>query len=375
MVARLICAEVTDALSAMADGTFHCVVTSPPYYGLRDYGVVGQMGLEPSIQIYLANMVHVFAEVRRVLRPDGTVWLNMGDSYRNKQLLGMPWRLALALQADGWWLRSEIVWHKPNPMPSSVRDRPQTAHEFVFLLTASPVYFYDADAVTLPTTGNAHSRGKGVHPKASTWRRPSGWDTRSGSHTGKAGRYPQERMNPSYSASMTQYIPARRNLRSVWTIPTQGYRGAHYATYPEALVEPCVLAGTSAEGCCAACGASRRRVTDVTYDNPGNRSTNGPRSLARRHMAQGSAGYAQRLERHTVTTGWEPSCTCAGETVPCRVLDPFVGSGTTGVVALRHGREFVGVDLDPRCIDMARRRISGDAPLLNSVEMAGATCD
>ena len=201
---RLVCADVLDGLAQLPDESVHCVVTSPPYWGLRDYGTDGQLGPEATPQEYVERMTAVFREVRRVLRSDGTLWLNMGDGYyaagwecrrRNeigvaaispaerrsgkhapglkpKDLVGMPWRLAFALQADGWWLRQDNIWHKPSPMPESVRDRTTTAHEYLFHLSKSQQYFYDAEAIKEPVTGNAHSRGDGVNPKA---KKPAGW--------------------------------------------------------------------------------------------------------------------------------------------------------------------------------------------------------
>jgi DNA modification methylase len=283
-------------------------ITSPPYYGLRDYGMAGQIGLEPTPADYVARMVEVFREVRRVLREDGTLWLNLGDSYwskpngtvgatgidgslahaaayrqtnalrknrpadevlKHKDLMGIPWRVAIALQADGWWLRSDIVWSKPNPMPESVTDRPTKAHEYVFLLAKSERYFYDAAAIAEGATGR--SSGRVAADRAES--------------TG----LPHFRTRAGFAASGDKEWVSR-NRRSVWTVATQPFPEAHFATFPEALVEPCVLAGS--------------RPGDL-------------------------------------------------------VLDPFAGSGTVGVVALRHGRRFLGIELSKEYVAMARRRIAG----------------
>jgi DNA modification methylase len=384
-------------LGTLEPQSVQCVVTSPPYWGLRDYGTamwdgadvacdhvqpvsykrstlgastggrseethgrsVGaqatpyrticakcgarridqQLGLEPTPEEYIAKMVEVFREVRRVLRDDGTVWLNMGDSYaagnssipqrdmsggfsgkdlgsrgtqswndgasgtirkpppglKPKDLVGIPWRLAFALQADGWYLRSDIIWAKPNPMPESVTDRPTKSHEYVFLLTKSARYFYDADAVREPLT-----RG---------YRGIGGGEQRHFVGNGHGGL---DTFTPD---------PAGRNLRSVWNIATEPFPEAHFATFPKALVEPCIKAGTCGEVVPESAVALQCRV-------PG---TNGVET-----------------------------------TSPCNtVLDPFAGSGTVGVVALRLGRPFIGIELSPTYAEMARDRIRWDAPLFN----------
>ncbi|WP_353191369.1 site-specific DNA-methyltransferase [Pandoraea pnomenusa] len=326
-----------------------CIVTSPPYWGLRDYGVAGQLGLEPTLPEFLANMVEVFALCRELLTDDGTLWLNMGDSYagsrsgpdtgstlqgsrhnqnaakaaklkmtasrrrddtpipRNdfrveglkpKDLVGQPWRLAFALQDAGWWLRQDIIWHKPNPMPESIRDRCTKAHEYLFLMTKNERYFYDFSAMQEPVSGGAHARGAGVNPKTA----PSGWDTSPGGHRNLTGRYPgtgvgfgrgydkmakpRVKQNASFSAAVKDLVDTR-NRRSVWTIPTQSFDGAHFATFPEALVEPCVLAGS--------------RPGDI-------------------------------------------------------VFDPFMGSGTVAQVASRLGRHYLGCELNPEYFALQRDR-------------------
>jgi DNA modification methylase len=287
-----------------ADKSVHCCVTSPPYFGLRDYGVSGQLGLERTPDEYVAGMVAVFREVKRVLRDDGTLWLNIGDSYfgsaqsggasspklngpqnatqgvrmvkrgegvKPKDLIGIPWMLAFALRADGWYLRSDIIWSKPNPMPESVTDRPTKAHEYVFLLSKSERYYYDAEAIAEPLEGKPHAPGN------------------------LAGRDGGHLRNDFGTDAMQRVwgLSGKRNRRSVWNVTTKPYSEAHFATYPPALIEPCILAGSPIGGI---------------------------------------------------------------------VLDPFTGSGTTGEVAIRHGRRFVGVELNSDYITIAKKRI-GNAPL------------
>ena len=422
--------DCIEAMRGMEPESVHCVVTSPPYWGLRDYGVDGAYGLEPTLEKYIANMVEVFREVRRVLRKDGSLWLNLGDTYaaaqgvyadgaprlpkvpttvqnrpkgsddsnlpagwtsrhiqrtqrvtRNnslnlkpKDLIGLPWRVAFALQADGWWLRSDIVWHKPNPMPESVTDRPTRAHEYVFLLSKSARYYYDADAIREPAT-------------STTTKKSDGWDTGPGAHGSfhRNGREKGERTDKQrghgrrhagfndrwdgMSKEAQQAMGA--NKRTVWSIATQPYKGAHFATYPEKLVEPCILAGTSEHGVCGVTGDPWERVVEQsrTFESGSGRSGNAISGKnGSRVQGGGETGDVRRGPVvHTSTTGWQPTCDHDSEPVPAVVLDPFCGSGTTGVVALRHGRSFIGIELNPEYIELARKRIIADAPLLNTV--------
>ena len=256
MSVRILVGDCLERLRTLPEESVHCVVTSPPYWGLRDYGVEGAIGLEPTFGEHINTIVTIFREVRRVLRSDGTLWLNYGDRYHNgdslsglkpKDLVMMPARVALALQADGWWLRSEIVWHKPNPMPESVRDRPASAHEKIYLLTKSARYFYDAEAVRVACSPNTHARRKDRE------RAP-----RKGSDTydRRAGTWKEKR-------TVAEQAEIGANLRNVWTIPTHAYPDAHFATFPPKLVEPCIKAGTSEKGCCPECGAPRVRVVEA----------------------------------------------------------------------------------------------------------------
>ncbi len=398
--AVLLVGHALAVLREMPAESVHCVVTSPPYWGLRDYGTppvtfgddwTGHLGLEPTPEMYVAHMVEIFAEVRRVLRADGTLWLNMGDCYatgagsvgerpgggkrgdkwankgnqgathsmgpmiqpnrmpleglKKKDLVGQPWRLAFALQADGWWLRSEIIWHKPTVMPESVTDRPTRDHEQVFLLTKSAKYFYDAEAIREPSSQLTNSRGNGVNSKAKA---PSGWDTEPGSHTKKTGRY-RPKQNESFSAAVTAPVSSR-NKRTVWSINPGKYPGAHFATFPPALVEPCVKAGTSQDGCCSECAAPRDRVVKLNPEyakavpDGWDHAETGVKSMA-------AGGHPYALPEKNITVGWAASCECVADVAPCTVLDPFMGSGTTGIVALKLGRRTVGIELSPEYAD------------------------
>ncbi len=376
--------DVLDRLREMPDESVHCIVTSPPYWGLRDYGVAGQIGLEATPSEYLARMVEVFREVRRVLRSDGTCWINIGDSYgtrwasqrmsgragfaegprarlgpspagtSEKNLIGMPWRLAFALQDDGWNLRSEIIWHKPNPMPESVTDRPSKSHEQIFLLSKSRRYFYDQEAVREPQTGTTHPRSSKPTPKS------------------KLVEDKMNRANARFQQATYGYtdVPGGRNARSVWTIATQAFPEAHFATFPEELPRRCILAGTGERGVCPECGAPWRRLRTPNPEyaellggthHKGNNHLNG-----KQFTTDERTNRLRKIDTSYLTVGWEPSCECGGEPVPATVLDPFAGSGTTVMVALQLGRSGIGIELSPEYSAMARRRIVADAPLFNA---------
>jgi len=338
------CREVLRTLEA---DSVHMVCTSPPYWGLRDYGTPGQLGLEATPEEYVAAMVDVFREVRRVLRPDGTVWLNLGDSYaagggiggngyndgranrdlrgrspvtaglKPKDLVGIPWRVAFALQADGWYLRSDIIWSKPNPMPESVTDRPTKAHEYLFLLAKSARYFYDAAAVREAATFDG-TRGNG-NARETTPLNGDRWATHKG---------------------LTAYDGSGRNLRSVWTIATAPYPGAHFATFPPRLVEPCVKAGSPEGGVCPDCGAPWARVVERT-------AMVIARSERTHSMGQTRSSGTMLAPPTSETTGWRPTCDHGGDPVPATVLDPFAGTGTVGLVAQSLSRRALLVDLNP----------------------------
>ncbi len=299
----------------MASESVHCIVTSPPYWGLRDYGVDGQIGLEPTPEEYVANMVGIFHELRRVLRDDGTLWLNLGDSYANdgkwggttggkhagalhgqnvgrgkrdtglkpKDLVGIPWRVAFALQADGWWLRQDIIWSKPNPMPESVTDRCTKSHEYIFMLSKSARYYYDQESIKEPAIYCDQE-----NPDAAVYKDARSFD---GKHTDKQRGHGRRHagFNDRWDRmTREQQCSAMRNRRDVWTVATAPYKGAHFATFPPDLIKPCILAGCPQGG---------------------------------------------------------------------TVLDPFLGSGTTAQVAIETGRNYIGVELNPKYIELAERRI------------------
>lgn len=357
---ELIVDDCRTALAAMPEASVHCVVTSPPYWGLRDYGFEGQIGLEATPELYVQALVDVFRAVRRVLRPDGALWVNLGDSYathRNdndwlrsgalarkgwhggnlkpKDLIGIPWRVAFALQADGWYLRSDVIWAKPNPMPESVQDRPTRSHEYLFLLSRSERYCYDAEAIREPHTA-----------------------TTNGGRFGRKAEPGRVQEGSAHSAMRT-YHPGGRNRRSVWAIPTQPYPEAHFATFPPKLVEPCILAGTSERGCCAKCGAPWRRVVERTpmhvRPGPGREPLKAAASGATTRTAiTGTMLEPSRSE----TIGWQPGCECGRPDVkPCTVLDPFAGSGTVGEVALKLDRRAVLVEASAEYADLIRKRL------------------
>jgi DNA modification methylase len=342
MSVSILTGDCRDVLRTLPDHSVHCCVTSPPYFGLRDYGVEGQMGLEASPDEFIAGMVDVFRDVRRVLRVDGTLWLNIGDSYANdgkwggstggkaakglhgatgigrrkvttglkpKDLIGIPWMLAFALRADGWYLRQDCIWSKPNPMPESVTDRCTKAHEYLFLLSKSPRYHFDADAIAEPLAASSVDRlsqpnlvnqaGSDRVPgktngtmkavsRANTFART----TATTPPPGQPSQHRADREQVDTTANGT------RNKRSVWTVTTQPFKEAHFATFPPALVEPCILAGCPEGG---------------------------------------------------------------------TVLDPFGGAGTTGLVADRLQRDAILIELNPEYAEIARRRINGDSPLFAGV--------
>lgn len=307
---NLLVGDCREQMRALPDRSVQTCVTSPPYFGLRDYGVDGQLGLEPTPTEFVAAMVEVFREVWRVLADDGTLWVNLGDSYasawacnrrnvvgsgslengkrearpnrlvdglKEKDLIGVPWRVAFALQEDGWYLRQDIIWHKPNPMPESVRDRCTKAHEYIFMLSKSPKYYFNAEAVKEPAVG-------GQTGKAASFKREG--SKRAQTIPGQAyGTHRPDRDDVSYNGE-------QRNRRSVWTVATKPYKGAHFATFPPDLIEPCILAGS----------------------RPGD-----------------------------------------------TVLDPFGGSGTTAGVAIKHGRDAVLCELNPEYAALVPDRIAAIA--------------
>jgi DNA modification methylase len=379
--------DCLEVLRTIPDGSARMCVTSPPYYGLRDYGADGQIGLEATPDAFIAKMVEVFREVRRVLADDGTLWLNLGDSYaatgksgggdqgkrweecgadtsgprggkwspapdgyKPKDLLGIPWRVAFALQADGWYLRSDIIWHKLNPMPESVRDRPTKAHEYVFLLSKQPRYYYDAEAVREATSPHSDFRTTprtGSPPSAAAYGSLERSNIRSRLGCGSVGN------------------SSGRNARTVWTITPRPFKGAHFATFPAELAERCIKAGSSERGKCPECGAVWVRVVE--------RET---MVLAKSARSEAMGEYDRTCTSgkmvsppRSITAGWRPTCSHDLEPVPDVVLDPFAGAGTVGLVCQRLGRDHLGIELNPEYRQMAIDRIASDSPmpLLESV--------
>jgi DNA modification methylase len=373
---RFLIGDCRTTLPRLPDRSVHAVVTSPPYYAQRDYGVSGQIGLAHTVDGYVASLVGVFREVKRVLRDDGTLWLNLGDSYAAKQRLLIPARVALALQDDGWYLRDEIVWSKSQIMPFSGKDRTANSHEMLYMFSKRKTYFYDQAAI----------KEQGVIPAG----------TRGAK--GSAERFAQKGVNarpPVY-----HIYDGQRIKRSVWVVPPAQYREAHFAIFPNGLVEPCIRAGTSEHGVCRNCGSPWIRVSERPLLPTASDRPEAKRAIELYHvygltpahiLAIRSVGYADvgkgRDTMHagntpevlelaaeakaklggysrefcfgaTVTTGWVAGCLCSADRQPATVLDPFGGSGTVGVVAKGLRRRAILCELNPAYVELARARIS-----------------
>ncbi len=349
MSVRILVGDCRTRLADLPGASVHCCVTSPPYFGLRDYGHDGQMGLEPTPDEFVAGMVEVFREVKRVLRDDGTLWLNIGDSYsagngtktngpqtnattinglpvrmprgatpsdarttfsaqftnmpKPKDLIGIPWMLAFALRDDGWYLRQDIIWSKPNPMPESVRDRCTKAHEYMFLFSKGPRYYYDQEAILEAGADASVARlRQQVEGQAGSDRVPGKTNGAMKAVARPVAQHKQAALGQNTGGSLgSNDEPLLRNKRSVWNVPTQPFSEAHFATYPPALIEPCILAGCSKGG---------------------------------------------------------------------TVLDPFGGAGTTGLVADRLGRDAILIELNPEYAEMARKRLASDGGMFADVKVA-----
>ena len=392
---ELLQGDCTKVLATLPAASVQCCVTSPPSWGSRDYGAGGQLKLEETTEAYISNMVLVFREVWRVLRDDGTLWLNLGDSYagvagnargegagggqervksmgfgalpkrkdlegglKHKDLAGIPWRVAFALQADGWYLRQDIIWHKPNPMPESVADRCTKAHEYIFLLTKSAKYFYDSEAVK--------ERGAMVAGDSAG---SSQRDTQE-THGLGGGNSGINLAKQKLAAELQEKGYSTRNKRSVWTVTTKPFRGAHFATFPPDLIEPCILAGTSENGQCPKCGKSWKRIMEKigvsTYEKMGGKN-GGYKKMREESMRRGETGVGDTRDSNgnivwyeatpKKFVGWQPDCVCRLDPIASVVLDPFSGAGTTGLVAVQHGRRYIGIELNPDYLEMSRKRI------------------
>lgn len=371
---EIIVGDCREVMAGLPEKHYQCCVTSPPYFGLRDYGNDEQIGLEPTPDDFVAAMVEVFAGVWRVLRDDGTLWLNLGDSYtgnassggngktvdycerklpskktpglKPKDLIGIPWRVAFALQAEGWYLRDAVIWHKPAPMPGSQRDRCTSSYEFIFQLTKQPRYFFDMEAVK--EAGSGRIPGNKVPQKGSSVEGVS-----AGSSFLKAQQEPQNARTP----------------RNVWKIAHEGFNEAHFATFPRELPTKCIKASTSEKGCCPECGAAWARVVDKvrSFESGSGKSGNAIKGKQPEVHGGGNTGDIRKGPCvQSTTLGWEPRCGCNviksraeyhRDPIPCRVLDPFNGAGTTGVAACLLGRDYTGIELNPDYAAMAERRI------------------
>ena len=394
----------------LADNAVHCVITSPPFFGLRDYNVAGQLGLETTIEAYVANLVAVFREVWRVLRKDGTVWLNLGDSYsgswgnysgqnrgngtqrtiangsrihqpsydgleqwrppttntssaglKNKDLCMIPARVALALQADGWTLRSMIPWLKRNPMPESVLDRPASAIEYIFLLTKTEKYYYDAEAIKQPSVTKDPRRpytsnGAKMLDGRSVWH--SG-ERRNGTDFSARAR----RNSDWFFDSWQGLLQDEDDDPLALVVNTNGYKGAHFATFPSKLIEPLIKAGSSEKGVCTKCGGPYSRSLERRVMQPG---ITGGKTLYDKHRPDGGILRAGGFGAGSTTTlGWQPSCTCNAPRKKAVLFDPFGGAGTVGFTADRLGRDAICMDLSRPYCEMGKTRIIDDAPLLH----------
>lgn len=405
MTADIIEGDAIGVLSMLDEGSAHCIVTSPPYYGLRDYKVDGQIGMEKTPEEYVARLVAVFREARRVLRDDGTFWLNIGDSYsgsgrgptghngignqterqgfdsqgaivpdglKPKDLIGIPWMLAFALRADGWYLRSDIPWIKRNSMPSSVKDRPSSSIEHVFLLSKSKKYYYDYVATMQPSSEsyNNDKRPRGIirqcvnenskYPDEGQFKKQD--NTGNNTYTGFNARYESNGIGLRYMRDSDMFFRTWQGLLHnedgepmTMIVNPRGYKGAHFACFPVQLVEPMILASTSEKGVCPMCGAPWVRDTEKV-------DTGISYGQHNQHIqAVGGVGATSCFNNGSIkkidTTGWHPTCSCNLDPIPATVLDPFAGSAATGVACQWHNRNFIGIELNPDYIKLGEKRL------------------
>jgi len=396
---KIIQGNCIDKLKDLDDKSVQCVVTSPPYWGLRDYGESDQLGLEETPQEYVQSLVNIFREVKRVLRDDGTVWLNLGDSYNNqstnrtgqkgyndgrlnrnkrfsiggvkglkiKDLVGIPWRVAFALQDDGWYLRQDIIWAKPNPMPESVKDRCTKSHEYIFLLTKNPKYYYDTEAIKEESTW-VESRPSGMVRNGKQYR-----DKVKGKYSDKndygGGGSSFLGHSGLYKANGELISPSgTRNKRDVWTITTKPYSEAHFATFPTEIPELCIKAGTSEYGQCSNC--QKPYIREIEREKNPDRDMESQRKYyaERTGRTDGHISGPSGLVDSVKFIGWIPDCDCKAEVQPQVVLDMFAGAGTTGLVSDRLGRDSILIELNKDYTDLLEKRIYNDAPMFVEIE-------
>ncbi len=390
---KIYCGDCTEVMPAWDKEIADCCVTSPPYWGLRDYGLpptkwpdgsVCCYGLEPTIDLYVSHTVLIFAEVWRVLKPEGTLWLNLGDTYnsglpgsrnaerwpkqsrndhkpankplqtelKTKDLCGIPWRVAFALQAAGWYLRQDIIWHKPNPMPESVQDRCTKAHEYIFLMSKNKKYYYDIDAIRVKQIESNDSRPRmGQGPNTKYNQKRSSWNETHNDN---------RRLTIGNKIRDKEDHPKGKNKRDVWTVPLAPFPEAHFATFPPALIEPCILAGCP-EWVCKKCGKARVRIVE-----------RGEFKAQRKQDAQYAKNALDKNLRTVRDNGWNTEdkfcpgmsyeskmtgwtdCGCNAGFTGGLVLDPFMGSGTTALVAYENNRNYIGCELSPKYVKLNR---------------------
>ena len=329
--------DAGETLAELPESSVHMVMTSPPYFGLRDYGVDGQIGLEDEVDEYITELVDAFREVRRVLRPDGSAWLNLGDSYdggKNKMLV--PHRVAIALQDDGWIVRNDVTWTKPNPMPQSVKDRLNDTTEQVFHLVPERDYWYDLDAIREPHSERSIERMSEGPVNADT-----------------DGRGTNDDLNADQLCD-----PAGKNPGDVFEVTTKPFPEAHFAVYPPELVET-PLKATCPPKVCAECGSPYERVVEREreYINGSSPDESGVSNM-RNDVSGDDHDIRRGVRTHTTTKGWTPTCECDTDATEAGIaLDPFAGAGTTCLVAKEHGRRFIGVDLNEEYVAMAQKRL------------------
>lgn len=332
-----------DILPKLPENLAHCCVTSPPYWNQRDYGVEGQLGLEDTPEKYVEDMVSVFRGVKRVLRPDGVLWLNIGDSYvtnkkaglPGKNLLGIPWRVAFALQKDGWFLRSDVIWYKNDAKPENIDDRPYKGHEYFFMFSKSESYYFDIYA-------------KGYHEEHKT---------KIALQTAKKlFEDDEDKTKLPEGASYENMLG--RNRQTVWPITKGSFKYEHFAPYPEELITPAIAASTSEKGCCAYCGKPWIRKIERQELNRKNPKFAAMEKGGATATTAGLAVLTKVGFRRKFHTDWIPSCGCpTHDPIPCTVLDPFNGSGTTGLVSARLGLSYYGCELSQEHINFSKKRI------------------